>query len=63
MVGMFKDFFPPVISLPSKVPANEIKFWQILDLLALPRWEKGNVTLMGYAAHPFLPCKFWPCHG
>ncbi|PUU80176.1 hypothetical protein B9Z19DRAFT_1100389 [Tuber borchii] len=54
IVGMFKDFYPPVIALLPKVPANEIKFWQILDLLALPRWVKGNVTLTGRAAHPVI---------
>ncbi|CUS15817.1 unnamed protein product [Tuber aestivum] len=55
MLDMFRDFCPPMIALLSKAPANEIKRWQLLDLPALPTWVKGNVALMGDAAHPFLP--------
>ncbi|PWW76508.1 FAD/NAD(P)-binding domain-containing protein [Tuber magnatum] len=55
MLDIFKDFFPPMIALLSKAPAGEIKHWQLLDLPALPTWVKGNVALMGDAAHPFLP--------
>ncbi|RPB04213.1 FAD/NAD(P)-binding domain-containing protein [Choiromyces venosus 120613-1] len=55
LLDMYKDFSPAMIALLSKVPANEIKLWQLLDLPALPTWVKGNVALMGDAAHPFLP--------
>ncbi|KAG0129564.1 hypothetical protein HOY82DRAFT_487982 [Tuber indicum] len=55
MLDVFKDFCPPIIALLSKVPVNEIKRWQLLDLPALPTWVKGNVALMGDAAHPSLP--------
>jgi len=55
MLDVFKDFCPPIIALLSKVPVNEIKLWQLLDLPALPTWVKGNVALMGDAAHPLLP--------
>ncbi|KAK2736756.1 hypothetical protein FQN55_001518 [Onygenales sp. PD_40] len=52
---VYKGFGEPVLAMLSKVDSVALKAWTLLDMEALPRWTKGNLALMGDAAHPFLP--------
>jgi salicylate hydroxylase len=49
----FEAWSPSVRNALSSVP--EWQIWSLYDTPPRPHWSKGNVTLLGDAAHPVLP--------
>ncbi|KAK8139745.1 salicylate hydroxylase [Apiospora sp. TS-2023a] len=55
VLKVYHDFDPALKQLISKAAPEELKVWQLLDMDKLPTWVRGNVALIGDAAHPFTP--------
>jgi salicylate hydroxylase len=51
------DFFHPKFKSMISLAANP-KIWQLRMLQPLPTWIKGNVALIGDAAHAMYPSEF-----
>ncbi|ROW14080.1 hypothetical protein VPNG_04104 [Cytospora leucostoma] len=45
----------PLLRMLEKVPPENIKLWDLLDMELLPSFINGKAVLIGDAAHPFLP--------
>lgn len=54
MKNHFKNWDPIIQKLLSYVDDNSLK-WVLADMPRLPRWVKGNIALIGDAAHAMLP--------
>lgn len=52
---LFKDFHPEIVKIISETPKDKIIFSDIIDLQPINQWQKGNVCLMGDAAHATTP--------
>lgn len=59
LLGVYSDFGPTVRSLLEMADEGNLKVWTLLDMERIPRWVNGRVALLGDAAHPFLPRKFY----
>ncbi|VZH94270.1 unnamed protein product [Fusarium fujikuroi] len=55
LLGVYKDFDPALLKLLSKASPESLKAWELLDMDVLPTWTDKRLTLLGDAAHPFLP--------
>ncbi|KAG5794257.1 hypothetical protein H9Q69_006718 [Fusarium xylarioides] len=55
LLGVYKDFDPALLKLLSKASPESLKAWELLDMDILPTWTDKRLTLLGDAAHPFLP--------
>lgn len=51
----FGDWHPRVSDLIKAAPKDKVFKWALYDRDPLEEWTKGNVTLIGDAAHPMLP--------
>lgn len=58
LLAVYKTFPPALLKLLSKAEPSTVKVWKLLDMEILPTWTKGKLTLLGDAAHPFLPRKY-----
>jgi salicylate hydroxylase len=54
-LGLFGEYTPPVRELIRAVPDGALYKWGLRDREPLPVWTRGRVTMLGDAAHPFLP--------
>ena len=54
-VGQFTEFPEPVRKLIQAVPPGSLFKWGLRDRSPLETWTNGRVTMLGDAAHPFLP--------
>ncbi|EWY94922.1 salicylate hydroxylase [Fusarium oxysporum NRRL 32931] len=55
LLNVYKDFDPALLKLLSKASPESLKAWELLDMDVLPTWTDKRLTLLGDAAHPFLP--------
>ncbi|KAM3065714.1 hypothetical protein ACMFMG_011417 [Clarireedia jacksonii] len=55
LLHVYRSFSPEVLKLLSKADPLTIKTWKLLDMKVIPSWTNGRLTLLGDAAHPFLP--------
>lgn len=55
LLKVFDEFFPPMKALLGKADPKTLKLWRLYDHPALGTWVNGKITLVGDAAHPFLP--------
>lgn len=39
--------------------AQDVRFWKLIAREPIPTWHKDRLVLIGDAAHPMLPCKFY----
>lgn len=51
----FADWHPWVTDIIDAVPESKLFKWALCARSALMRWVRGNVALLGDAAHPLLP--------
>ncbi len=51
----FKGWAQPIEMLLEATPAKAMLHHDIYDIVPLPRWSQGRVTLLGDAAHPTTP--------
>ena len=51
----FADWHPEVLNILESVPNGSCYKWGLFDRDPLPRLVKGNIVLIGDAAHPMLP--------
>jgi salicylate hydroxylase len=56
-LGTFEDFSDKFKALVAV--AEQPRTWQVRQLPTLPTWIKGNVALLGDAAHAMLPSKLF----
>src|SRR4029077_15064102 len=54
-LDLFADFREPVRNLISAIPSDTLYKWGLRDRDPLRTWTRGCVTMLGDAAHPFLP--------
>jgi salicylate hydroxylase len=54
-LDLFADFPEPVRNLISAIPPDTLYKWGLRDRDPLQTWTRGRVTMLGDAAHPFLP--------
>jgi 2-polyprenyl-6-methoxyphenol hydroxylase-like FAD-dependent oxidoreductase len=59
MLDIYKDFEPAVVKLLSMADEETLKVWELLDMESLPTWIEGKLVLIGDAAHPFTPRKYY----
>ena len=52
---LFADYHEPVRNLIGAIPADALYKWGLRDRDPLQTWTRGRVTMLGDAAHPFLP--------
>lgn len=52
---LFSDFHPEMLKMISDTPRDKIIFSDLTDLQPLTQWQKGNVCLIGDAAHATTP--------
>ena len=55
LLKVYKDFPEDAVALISKADPESLKVWKLLDMPVLPTWTNARLTLLGDAAHPFLP--------
>lgn len=55
LLQVYASFDPALLKLLSKADPHTIKIWTLLDMKVIPSWTKERLTLLGDAAHPFLP--------
>lgn len=55
LLAGFENWHPDVVRLFERTNPNEIYKWGLFDRDPMDRWSKGDVTLLGDAAHPMLP--------
>jgi 2-polyprenyl-6-methoxyphenol hydroxylase-like FAD-dependent oxidoreductase len=55
LLELFKDFHPDILNIISKTLDNQIIMNNIIDLKPIHHWQKGNVCLVGDAAHATTP--------
>jgi len=53
--GLFADFVPQARELIRCVPPNRLFKWGLRDREPAQIWTRDRVTMLGDAAHPFLP--------
>lgn len=51
----FEGWHPVITKLIKSIEPNSLYRWALFDRPPLSRWTKGQVTLLGDAAHPMLP--------
>jgi len=52
---LFKEFHPEIVNIISETPKEQLFFSDIIDLEPIKKWQKGNVCLIGDAAHATTP--------
>jgi len=52
---LFSEFHPIILQIIQETPENNILFNEIWDLEPIEKWYKGNVCLIGDAAHATTP--------
>jgi 2-polyprenyl-6-methoxyphenol hydroxylase-like FAD-dependent oxidoreductase len=62
IAGSIQKLQPTVVKLLGKAPPESLKVWKLLDMEVLSTWVKGRLGLLGDAAHPFLPRRFYLPH-
>ena len=55
LLRRFAEWHKPVQDLIAATPNDEILVNRIYDLMRLPAWSKGKITLLGDAAHAMTP--------
>jgi len=55
LVKLFSDYDPTIFQIIKETPQKDILFNEIWDLKPIDTWYKGNVCLMGDAAHATTP--------
>ncbi len=55
LLGGFPGWHDDLIRLFERVNPDQVYKWGLFDRDPMSRWSKGNVTLLGDAAHPMLP--------
>ncbi|KAH6684675.1 hypothetical protein B0J14DRAFT_573368 [Halenospora varia] len=55
LLQVYASFDPALLQLLKKADPLNIKIWTLLDMKVIPNWTKERLTLLGDAAHPFLP--------
>ncbi|MCO8252086.1 UNVERIFIED_CONTAM: FAD-dependent monooxygenase [Comamonas sp. A-3] len=55
LLAAFEGWHDNIIHLFEKTDAQQIFKWGLFDRDPMTQWSKGNVTLLGDAAHPMLP--------
>ncbi|EMC98606.1 hypothetical protein BAUCODRAFT_30880 [Baudoinia panamericana UAMH 10762] len=55
MLAIYSTFDPALLDLLRKAKRDSVKVWKLLDMKVLPTWTCERLTLLGDAAHPFLP--------
>ncbi|TKA80578.1 hypothetical protein B0A49_00630 [Cryomyces minteri] len=55
MLDIYRGFSPALLALIGKVDPETLKVWKLLDMEVIPTWTNQRLTLLGDAAHPFLP--------
>jgi hypothetical protein len=58
LLSVYKDFDLALLKLLSKASPDSLKAWELLDMDVLPTWTDKRLTLLGDAAHPFLPREY-----
>ncbi|KAK0741311.1 salicylate hydroxylase [Schizothecium vesticola] len=53
LLRSFSDFHPSLLAVLAK--ASEVKRWPLLYRAPVESWTKGNMVIIGDAAHPMLP--------
>ncbi|KAI4594293.1 hypothetical protein KJ359_008568 [Pestalotiopsis sp. 9143b] len=55
LLKAFETFGPGPQKILEQAPEEDLKLWTLLDMKPLDKWYKGRLTLLGDAAHPFMP--------
>ena len=55
LMSEFGDWHPRISDVIKAAPKENLFKWALYDRDPLDNWTKGNVTLLGDAAHPMLP--------
>ncbi|WP_439486844.1 FAD-dependent monooxygenase [Blastomonas fulva] len=55
MLAHYDGWHDDVTGIMKAAPAGQIVKWGLFDRPPLPQWGRGNVILLGDAAHPMLP--------
>lgn len=55
LLEVYSMFDDSARALLSKADPKSLKVWKLLDMDKLPTWTNNKLTLLGDAAHPFLP--------
>lgn len=53
--GMYQDWFPVIPELITETDEEDILTTDLYDRPSQQPWSRGNITLLGDAAHPMLP--------
>ena len=55
ITALFTDFHPEITKIIADTPKDKIIFSDIIDLQPINQWQKGNICLIGDAAHATTP--------
>jgi salicylate hydroxylase len=55
LLAEYEGWYPDVHEIIRATPPDKVFRWALYDRDPLPEWNRGNVTLIGDAAHPMLP--------
>lgn len=59
MTSIYNNFGPAVRAVLAHADPEKIKLYPLMDMEPLPKWTTGRLALIGDAAHPFLPRKYF----
>jgi salicylate hydroxylase len=57
LLKTFEGFHERYLHLLNRAPPGSIRAWPLLRVEPVSTWVKGNVVLVGDAAHPMWPCE------
>jgi 2-polyprenyl-6-methoxyphenol hydroxylase-like FAD-dependent oxidoreductase len=59
MAKIYEKFEPAIRGMLEHADPEKIKLYPLMDMEPLPSWTTGRLALLGDAAHPFLPRKWF----